>query len=423
MTRTWRGSSRRVGAESTWTGFVVWLVRVAVAVPVGLAAGLVAAWLGAGVASYLAVLVAATTLIPLALARRRGTRRRRIALVTVTIGLALLVGAPRPAADDANRAPSGPVLTLVDGTRLAFEVQGEPIGPGTVPLVFVHGGPGVATRTQDRVALAPLARKHTLVLYDQTGVGASSRLADPAGYTLDRAIRDLRALHAELGVRSMVLVGHSWGAVVAARFAAMEPEVVDALVLAAPADLDLTPGTPDDPSVRLAPAHRAALYARLLRPRELYAYTLTLADVSLAHSIAGDAEMDRRFSAILGRTAPAMFCDPTRASTYPTDGAGYYAHQLAEVPRPSPGPRGTRSVRVPALVVKPDCDYLPWSVIDRYVEVFGARVVRFPKAGHVLHLERPDTFSRLVIDFLGDERLPGELDAPFSAPPEYEGPS
>ena len=62
----------------------------------------------------------------------------------------------------------------------------------------------------DAPALAALATDRDVYVYDRIGTGASSRLADPTGYTTARTVQDLEAVRAQTGAPQVVLMGHSW---------------------------------------------------------------------------------------------------------------------------------------------------------------------------------------------------------------------
>lgn len=107
---------------------------------------------------------------------------------------------------------------------------------GGESVIAVHGGPGVSS--DHLAALAPLvAAGVDLVLYDQRGVGRSSPPVDldPKAYALERYVADLEAVRAYTDDDAVVLIGHSWGAIVAASYAARYPDRVSALVLIDPA--------------------------------------------------------------------------------------------------------------------------------------------------------------------------------------------
>jgi len=93
---------------------------------------------------------------------------------------------------------------------------------GAPPLLCLHGLASNA-RWWDLVG-ARLAPRHRVVAPDQRGHGRSEK--PEAGYDLETAVADLRALRAALALPPAVVVGHSWGASVALGLAAAEPGAV-----------------------------------------------------------------------------------------------------------------------------------------------------------------------------------------------------
>jgi pimeloyl-ACP methyl ester carboxylesterase len=332
------------------------------------------------------------------------------ALVALSWALPGRVGART----DVERPPLGGTTRLArpDGTRLALHASRAAVATRP-PVVVVHGGPGVADMAHDAPAYAALATDRDVYVYDRVGTGASSRLADPTGYTLRRAVADLEAVRVATGAPEVVLLGHSWGARVATAYAQEHPGEVAALVLSAPGDLPLDGGAdvPGDLQTRLDPSQVTRLYLLLLRPRNLFAYALTAADARVAHALAADAEMDARFAEIYGRSTPALFCDRSLTDRVGTAGVGYFAHYVPQL-HPDPGDvpvdlRRLAAVSAPVLVVKPACDYLPWSSTAGYRRAFPAsRLVLLPRAGHAAHLEQPAAYAGLVRAFLDGRPLP-----------------
>jgi pimeloyl-ACP methyl ester carboxylesterase len=71
-----------------------------------------------------------------------------------------------------------------------------------------------------------------VVTYDQRGVGrSSSPQADPASYTLEKYAEDLDAIREAIGTDQVHLFGHSWGGIVALRYATLYPERARSIVL------------------------------------------------------------------------------------------------------------------------------------------------------------------------------------------------
>ena len=100
------------------------------------------------------------------------------------------------------------------GVRLAVRDSG---GNGTT-AVLLHGL-GAPQRSWDRVA--PLLAPHfRVVTYDQRGHGASAAADD---YSLDAFLADLQAVLDTLALQQPLLVGHSFGGLLAADHAAAHP--------------------------------------------------------------------------------------------------------------------------------------------------------------------------------------------------------
>ncbi|WP_078987537.1 alpha/beta fold hydrolase [Streptomyces sp. XY332] len=83
-------------------------------------------------------------------------------------------------------------------------------------------------------------RAHPCHRYDRAGLGAS----DPAmPVTIDSEVDDLSALLSHTGNGPCVLVGHSWGAMLAQLVAWADPKLIAGLVLVDPAHEDFQPWT------------------------------------------------------------------------------------------------------------------------------------------------------------------------------------
>jgi proline iminopeptidase len=119
-------------------------------------------------------------------------------------------------------------------TEIYFDVE----GPGLVaeahglverpPAFMIHGGPG-GDHTSLRPALSPLADTMQLIFCDHRGHGRSAR-GPRESYTLENNVEDLEALRAHLGLDKVVLVGVSYGGMVALTYAARYPEHVSHLI-------------------------------------------------------------------------------------------------------------------------------------------------------------------------------------------------
>jgi len=91
-----------------------------------------------------------------------------------------------------------------------------------VPLVVLHGGPGFPHFYM--LSLVDLATSYGIpvVFYDQLGVGNSTYLPDksPSFWTPELFIDELENLLRHLHIDEFDILGHSWGGMLAAQFAA-----------------------------------------------------------------------------------------------------------------------------------------------------------------------------------------------------------
>jgi pimeloyl-ACP methyl ester carboxylesterase len=126
-------------------------------------------------------------------------------------------------------------VALPDGTRIFFEVIGRklvPDGPTMrerPTLLVLHGGPGF-----DHTGLAsifePLADDVQLVFLDHRGQGRSDG-DDPADWNLDRWVPDIAAFCEALELEQPMILGQSFGGVVALAAAARYPDRPSKLIV------------------------------------------------------------------------------------------------------------------------------------------------------------------------------------------------
>ena len=123
----------------------------------------------------------------------------------------------------------------VRGTEIYFDVEGAALVPDGAtmrerPVAFVlHGGPG-GDHSGFKPGMSPLAAHMQLVYIDHRGHGRSAP-GDPSLYTLDENVEDLEALRRYLGLGPIVVIGTSYGGMVAMAHAARYPASVSKLVL------------------------------------------------------------------------------------------------------------------------------------------------------------------------------------------------
>jgi proline iminopeptidase len=131
------------------------------------------------------------------------------------------------------------VKARIRGTEIWFDIDGAGLVPDghrmvEKPVAFMlHGGPG-GDHSYYKPGLDPLTDKMQLVYIDHRGQGRSGR-GDRSTYALENNIEDLEALRDYLGLDKIVVLGASYGGMVALSYAARYPENVSHLIALATA--------------------------------------------------------------------------------------------------------------------------------------------------------------------------------------------
>ena len=253
------------------------------------------------------------------------------------------------------------------GARIAFERRGE--GP---PLLLIHGlGYG---RWGWGPAVALLAERCRVVLFDNRGIGASD--APPGPYSVAELAGDAFAVLDAAGIERASVVGTSLGGMVAQQLAADRPERVGRLVLAC-----TTPG-----GERAFPFPRGT--QRLLEQAQQLEPLVAL----------------RRFvENALAPGAPEALVEEIVALRVanPPDPVGWAAQAAAAAAFDGFDRLG--EIAAPTLVLHGTAD----EVVD--VRNAGLLAERIPDAraelvegaGHLFFWEQPSAFVRHVMEFVG----------------------
>ncbi len=129
-----------------------------------------------------------------------------------------------------NEDPTLPSIT-VNGTMLHSETFGNSSNP---MIVMVHGGPGGDYRSI--LNCKNFANDgYYVVFYDQRGSGLSQRHDEDEGvFTGQTFVNDLKAVinhYKQSPDQKVILMGHSWGGMLAAEYVNLYPNEIDGLVI------------------------------------------------------------------------------------------------------------------------------------------------------------------------------------------------
>ncbi|GAB7356417.1 hypothetical protein MBLNU459_g7189t1 [Dothideomycetes sp. NU459] len=141
---------------------------------------------------------------------------------------------PLPAA-----TKTGTIPFTIPGSSLETEtwyaLYGK-LSSGTIPLICLHGGPGIAHNyilPCSHVSSAPYSRP--VILYDQVGCGNSTHLSDKKGdtkfWTPELFMAELDNLKSHFGITTFDLLGQSWGGMLGAQYAITNPPGLRRLII------------------------------------------------------------------------------------------------------------------------------------------------------------------------------------------------
>jgi pimeloyl-ACP methyl ester carboxylesterase len=127
-----------------------------------------------------------------------------------------------------RRNPPVGKFTECDGVRLHYIVRGDPAAPC---VVLFHGNGSMIQDFTISGLVDLLAQKNRVVCFDRPGFGHSNRPRFRIWTAVAQAALFVKALN-QLGVRNPVLLGHSWGTLVAVALSLRNDYPIRGLVLA-----------------------------------------------------------------------------------------------------------------------------------------------------------------------------------------------
>ncbi|HXP31820.1 MAG TPA: alpha/beta hydrolase [Stellaceae bacterium] len=267
-----------------------------------------------------------------------------------------------------------PYVAADDGVRLYYEETGS-----GEPVLFIHEFAGDHRSWEPQ--LRYFARFYRAIAYNARGYPPSDVPAEVERYGQARATDDAAAVLRGLGIAQAHVVGLSMGGFATLHFGFRHPAMARSLVIAGC-------------GYGAAPQERAAFQAEY---------------EAMARRIEADG---------MAEVAKTYAVAPARVQLQNKDPRGWqeFADRLAQ--HSTPGSAATlrgvqirrpslwdlrqemRLLAVPTLIVTGDEDESclePALLMKRNIRTAGLAVL--PKSGHVVNLEEPDLFNRMLLDF------------------------
>lgn len=243
------------------------------------------------------------------------------------------------------------------------------------PVLCIHG---LGSSTDDwKPQIAALSRHHTVITYDVRGHGQSGK---PRGrYSVKLFAEDAASLIKHLEPGPVHVLGISMGGMIAFQLAVDFPELVRSLVI-----------VNSGPEMVLRTwKQRVAIYQRFVIVRMM-----------------GMKKMGQVLASALLPKPEHTAERATFVERWARNDPGAYLRSLRALIGWSVSDRLT-TIRCPTLIVSADQDYTPVSYKEYYTKLIpGATLAVVEDSRHMLPVERPDEFNRVVLAFL-DGRADG----------------
>lgn len=295
---------------------------------------------------------------------------------------------------------------LTTGSKIGYTlIPGQGIKKAS-PIIFLQGGPGGFITDSNIDLLGSLSDDgYDVYLYDQIGSGHSSRLEDVNEYTAERHKRDLEAIVSEIKADKVILIGQSWGAILATLYIADNPLKVEkaiftgpgpiapfndaALQLPAPDSLDLK-----EPASNNRMANREANNVRT----RIASFMAT----TNGKKMMTDKEADNFQSYLNDKLNKATVANPDNA--VPAEGGGGYYVQIMTYKSlfNTKDPRqALKGLPIPILLLRGQYDNQKWGVTKEYLDLFANhKLVIVKDAGHSIATEQPIIYENEIRSFL-----------------------
>jgi proline iminopeptidase len=281
-----------------------------------------------------------------------------------------------------------------DSLKLFYQFEGQ----GEDTIVMIHGGPGMdaAYMIAD---FDTLAKKHVLLYYDQRG-GGKSALPDTTtiktSLHIDRHIEDLEALRKYFSLSSMTLLGHSFGTILAGKYAIAYPEKVKRMIL-----IGAVPPYAGDFERRYGESLTSRLTAKELKQMD------SLSNEMISGTNPKLACTDYWKIALKPRIAADLKIDVIKGDccSAPAEGIRYGYRYTQFITWNSLGDwdfrEGLKTVSAPTLLIHGDEESIPMDMVEEWTKVLPhSELKKIAKAAHFPYAERPEEVWPLIEDFL-----------------------
>ena len=276
----------------------------------------------------------------------------------------------------------------VPGGKVWYGIVGEKKNP---PLIIIHGGPGYPH--DSLLSLEKLAVDRQVVFYDQLGCGNSEKSIDTSLWTVDHFVTELQQIISFFSFEAFHLLGHSWGATIAAEYALKKSKNLKSVIFASPFlssplwlrdAKNLLAQLPEN--VRFVLEHRDYYFKRAPKEYELASaeyYRNFLCRIPFTKEM-NDAYEKTNYEIYNSMWGPEEFIITGSLKEYDV------TTQFDKI-------------NVPVLCTYGKFDEVSTDSVDTYLRLLPhAQKKMFEKSAHMAHIEEPIEYIKTIKNFLRD---------------------
>ena len=246
-------------------------------------------------------------------------------------------------------------------------------------MILLHG---VMDNAQMWESFAFPASDHLrIIALDQRGHGDSDRASPPA-YSCNDYANDLSEFIKALGVKEVILMGHSMGALHAIQYTAMNPDKVKVLI-----HVDIEPSPPPQNREYLNGLYhtQASFYHSIEDYMGKIRKSIQFAEKDMIRKFASSAlqkEKDGKFYIRFDKEVLKHF---DQYDLFPRLG----------------------HIQCPTLIIRGEESFVMRREKAQEMKrsISNSRLTEIPHAGHIVPIDNPKSFQQTVMDFLKDYRL------------------
>ncbi|CAG8956337.1 hypothetical protein HYFRA_00003717 [Hymenoscyphus fraxineus] len=267
-------------------------------------------------------------------------------------------------------------------------------------LIIIHGGPGLSH--DYLLAHSYLSTHHQIpiILYDQIGSGRSTHLPETASvlnfWTEDIFLEQLTQLITHLGIKEYDILGHSWGGMLASKFAGKRPRGLRRLVL-----------------VNAAASKRASLENRWKYRREMSEGEQEVLDRCERQGTTGSREYRDAFEAFVERHVCCVDAgEGWGVSEKWAEGDDTVARAMGDnsfwessgYMKDWDTAEDAKNIDVPTIVINGIKEFASGDAVKPFLDhIPDVRLVTLEGTTHSPHVEAKERYMKVVADFLKSE--------------------